>query len=341
MPKWASQCGEEMEITHKVDEDFEIGTGPVISIVATLYRSESYVTEFCERASAAAATLTDRFQIILVNDGSPDRSMEIAKDCADRLGNITVIDLSRNFGHHHAMMAGLRHATGQYVFLIDSDLEEEPEWLLQFYPKLREHGCDVVYGVQAIRRGGIVARVIGHLYYHICGALTGLAIPLNLVTARLMTGRYVDALLCFREREMDIAALWIIAGFDQQALPVVKHSSSPTTYTLARKIGLLVDSISSFSNRPLVGIFYFGTLLALISGTYALYLFVYRFFFGMPLEGWTSVMVSIWLVGGLIMSFIGIIGIYLAKVFSETKQRPTVIVRETYPASADVLECRS
>ena len=306
-----------------------------ISIVATLYRSEGYVNEFCERASAAAAALTNHFQIILVNDGSPDRSMQIAKECADRLGNILIIDLSRNFGHHHAMMAGLLHAKGQYVFLIDSDLEEEPEWLLRFYPMLREQGCDVVYGVQAARRGGVLDRVSGRLYYHVFRALTGMPIPFNLVTARLMTRRYVDALLCFREREIDIAALWMCAGFEQQACPVVKHDSSPTTYTLTRKINLLIDSVTSFSNRPLLAIFYLGMLLATISSTYALYLIVNRLLFDMPLEGWTSLMVSIWLIGGLVIAFIGIIGIYLAKVFSETKQRPTAIVRAIYPAATD------
>jgi len=314
--------------------------GMIISVVATLYRSERYVKEFCERASAAAAALTNHFQIILVNDGSPDRSLELAKECADRLGNILVIDLSRNFGHHHAMMAGIRHATGQYVFLIDSDLEEEPEWLLQFYPMLSGQGCDVVYGVQASRRGGVLARVSGRLYYHVFRALTGLPIPVNLVTARLMTRRYVDALLCFREREMDIAALWLSAGFEQQACPVVKHDTSPTTYTLTRKIDLLIDSITSFSIRPLLIIFYLGMLLALTAGSLITYLLAIRLLLDVPLEGWTSLMVSIWLIGGLIISFIGIIGIYLAKVFSETKQRPTAIVRAIYPAATDLLERR-
>lgn len=305
-------------------------TSPTISIVATMYKSQDYVVEFCERIIKAVESLDSSFEIILVNDGSPDDSAKIAKECCDKFGNIILVDLSRNFGHHHAMMAGLRYAKGDYIFLIDSDLEEEPEWLLQFWQELFAEGCDVVYGVQDSRRGNFSAKLSGRLYYHVSRFLTGLPIPFDLVTARLMTRRYVDALLQFRETEMDIAALWLLTGFEQSPIKVTKHNDSPTTYTLAKKIALLIDSITSHSNRPLLGIFYFGALMALISGCYALYLIVNRIFFNTPLEGWTSVMVSIWLLGSLIISFIGIIGIYLAKVYSETKQRPLAIIKETY-----------
>ncbi|MDO9146195.1 MAG: glycosyltransferase family 2 protein [Hydrogenophaga sp.] len=306
-------------------------TTPIISVVATLYKSQDYIVQFCERIRTSAAALEKSFEIVLVNDGSPDRSAEIARDYADRFGNIVLVDLSRNFGHHQAMMAGLRCAKGDFIFLIDSDLEEEPEWLEQFWPKLFEHGCDVVYGVQASRRGSFTSRVCGHLYYHISQLLTGLSMPLDLVTARLMTRRYVDALLQFHEREIDIAALWVLTGFEQKPIQVIKHDSSPTTYTLAKKVALLVNSITSYSNRPLLGIFYFGAMISAISGAYVFYLVVNRIFFDATLEGWTSLMASIWLLGGLIISFVGIIGIYLAKVFAETKQRPLAIVKEIYP----------
>lgn len=306
-------------------------TVPEISIVATMYKSQDYVVEFCERVNAAMSVLDKSFEIILVNDGSPDRSADIARECCDRFGNIVLVDLSRNFGHHQAMMAGLRHATGNYIFLIDSDLEEEPEWLIQFWPKLFEDNCDVIYGVQASRRGNLMSKISGRLYYQATRLLTGLPMPFDLVTARLMTRKYVDALLQFKEREIDIAALWVLTGFKQQAFPVTKHDNSPTTYTLSKKIALLIDSITSYSNRPLLGIFYFGAIMAMVSSAFAFYLILNRIFFNSSLEGWTSVMVSIWLIGGLIISFIGIIGIYLAKVFSETKQRPLMIVKEIYP----------
>lgn len=301
-----------------------------LSIVATLYRSEEYVVEFCDRAAASARAIGKDFEIVLVNDGSPDGALRVAKEYADRHAEVTVVDLSRNFGHHQAMMAGLSHCQGSLVFLIDSDLEEEPEWLVEFSKTLSESGADVVYGVQAARRGGLFERVSGYLYYRVVQALTGLPIPSNLVTARLMTRRYVDALTRFEEREIDIAGLWALTGFLQVPYTIKKHSTSATTYTLALKVRLLIDSVTSFSAAPLIGIFYFGVLVSALAALFLCYLILNRYFLDTPLSGWTSVMASVWLLGGLQISFIGAIGIYLAKVFTETKRRPNTIVREIY-----------
>ncbi|MDQ0513083.1 glycosyltransferase family 2 protein [Ancylobacter amanitiformis] len=299
-----------------------------LSIVTTLYRSEPHIVEFCDRALAAARAIASDVELVIVNDGSPDRAFALARDYARTHPGLVVVDLSRNFGHHPAMMAGLRQATGDLVFLIDSDLEEEPEWLARFLARLTESGADVVYGVQETRRGGVVDRIGGHVYYALFRLLSGLDIPANLVTARLMTRRYVDALVSFEERELDIAGLWVLSGFEQVAIPVIKHSSSPTTYSILHKIRLMIDSITSFSNTPLVAIFNIGLTIFFGSMLWSLYLLVNWLFLDTPLSGWTSVMMSIWILGGMIISFIGVIGIYLAKVFSETKRRPSVIVRD-------------
>jgi putative glycosyltransferase len=305
-----------------------------LSIVTTLYKSESHVSEFCDRAAAAAKTLNQNYEIILVNDGSPDNSLLIAKRYADDHANVKIIDLSRNFGHHKAIMTGLQHSCGDFVFLLDGDLEEEPEWLVTFWQILNECGVDVVYGVQEKRRGSLFERLSGYLYYNLFRTFSGLQIPFNVVTARLMTRRYVNALTRYKEREVDITGLWMITGFDQTACPVTKHSSSSTTYTFARKLDLFINTITSFSNLPLIAIFYFGLLISIIAIVFIGFLLVYWYFLDAPLTGWTSLIASIWLLGGLIISFVGIIGIYLAKVFSETKRRPNTIVREIYPFSA-------
>ena len=306
-----------------------------LSIVTTLYRSAPYVEEFCRRATAAVRALVDdNYEIILVNDGSPDDSLELAVQQSQADWHVTVVDLSRNFGHHKAMMTGLAHASGDLIFLIDSDLEEEPEWLLEFRDLLRRNNCDVVYGVQKQRKGGIFERLSGHIFYKILRMLTHLDIPSNIVVARLMTKRYVQALLLHAEREVFIAGLWACTGFDQYAHTVVKHSTSKTTYTPARKLAQLIDSITSFSNIPLIGIFVIGCLVTLISGLYSTYLIFHWLFFASPPSGWTSVITSIWLLGGVIIAFIGIIGIYLSKIFSETKQRPYTIVRQVYKSAS-------
>lgn len=307
-----------------------------LSIVATLYQSAPYITEFHQRASAAAIQLVaDSYEIVLVNDGSPDNSVDLAVQLAECDGHVVVVDLSRNFGHHKAMMTGLAHATGDRVFLIDSDLEEEPECLIAFAEQMQNDLCDVVYGVQERRKGGWFERWSGQWFYRFFKVLTGLALPENIVTARLMTRRYVDALLRHEEREVFMAGLWHITGFAQRPQTVKKHSTSETTYTFRRKMSLLVNSVTSFSNAPLVSIFYIGVSISLFAIFYIAYLFTHWIFLAKPLSGWTSVMASIWLLGGMVISFIGVLGIYLSKIFSETKQRPYTIVRQVYARKKD------
>lgn len=302
-----------------------------LSIVATLYQSAAYVAQFHQRASAAAQQLVgDAYEIILVNDGSPDNSLDIAVQLTQSDHHVAVVDLSRNFGHHKAMMTGLAHAIGERVFLIDSDLEEEPEWLDNFATKMASETCDVVFGVQAQRKGGFFERWTGQWFYRLFKAFTGLALPENIVTARLMSRRYVDALLRHEEREVFMAGLWHITGFKQCAQPVIKHNTSETTYTLRRKMSLLVNSVTSFSNAPLIGIFYIGLAISVIAIVYIAYLAILWLTIAKPLSGWTSVMASIWLIGGMVISFIGVVGIYLSKIFSETKQRPYTIIRQIY-----------
>ncbi|MDI1332972.1 MULTISPECIES: glycosyltransferase family 2 protein [Pseudomonas] len=302
-----------------------------LSIVATLYQSAAYLAEFHQRASAAAQKLVgDDYEIVLVNDGSPDNSLETAVRLTEQDGHVVVVDLSRNFGHHKAMMTGLAHATGERIFLIDSDLEEEPEWLLTFAQQMAEDQNDVVYGVQERRKGNFLERISGRWFYGLFRLLTGLNLPENIVTARLMTRRYVDALLSHQEREVFMAGLWHITGFVQNPRLIKKHSTSETTYTFRRKMSLLVNSVTSFSNAPLIGIFYIGLAISLLSCVYITYLLIIKLTQATPVDGWTSVMASIWLLGGMIISFIGVVGIYLSKIFSETKQRPYTIVRQVH-----------
>lgn len=302
-----------------------------LSIVATLYQSSSYVLEFYQRASSVAKEMVgDDYEIVLVNDGSPDNSLDLAVNLTEIDNHVVVIDLSRNFGHHKAMMTGLASAKGAHIFLIDSDLEEEPEYLIPFAEQMGQEHCDVVYGVQQQRKGSWFERWSGHLFYRLFNSLAALALPENLITARLMTRRYVDALLLHRERELMLAGIWHITGFDQRAHRVTKHRTSETTYTFRHKISVLINGVTSFSNAPLLSIFYIGMFILTAASIYIAYLVLTWVFIAKPLSGWTSVMASIWLLGGMIIAFIGLVGIYLAKIFSEIKQRPYTIVRQIY-----------
>jgi putative glycosyltransferase len=302
-----------------------------LSIVTTLFCSESYVNEFYQRSKSVAQKLVgDDYEIIMVNDGSPDTSLKIAVQLTKTENDITVVDLSRNFGHHKALMAGLSYANGELIYLLDSDLEEEPEWLLNFFEKLKQNECDVIYGVQDKRRGGWLEKLLGRLYFFITSMMIDVKLPKDITTARLMTKSYVDALLLHKEREMIIGGLWQITGFDQKPQKVNKHASTNSSYSTSNKFKLVIDTITSFSAQPLMFVFYVGLITFLMSFSYALFISINHILNDQEIDGWTSLMVSIWVLGGIIISFIGIIGIYLSKIYSETKNRPNIIVKRTY-----------
>jgi putative glycosyltransferase len=305
-----------------------------LSIVTTLYKSAPYIQEFYERATRVASALTSDYELLFVNDGSPDDACAQAIALHRRDVHVRVLDLSRNFGHHKAMMTGLQHARGDLMFLIDVDLEEQPEWLNGFYETMNETGADAVYGVQARRKGGWFERFAGAAYYKSFNAWLDHPVPENAVTARLMTRRYVDSLVQHRDREMTMAPLWAMTGYQQIATPVAKQSRRDTSYRFSNRVANLVDNITSFSNRPLVYIFYLGTLIMCVSAAYGMWL-IWRATHGeVGVPGWPTVIVSIWFLGGITIFCIGVIGVYLSKVFSETKDRPYTIVRADYDHEA-------
>jgi putative glycosyltransferase len=302
-------------------------TGPRLTIVTSMYNSAAYLEPFYARCVAAASRLTASFEILFVNDGSPDDSLRIAEDLRRRDGRVRVVDLSRNFGHHKALMTGLDRATGDLVFLVDCDLEEDPEWLLAFHETMAATGADVVYGVQEARKGSWFERTSGRLFFGVFNRLLATPIPANVVTARLMTRRYVRALVSHRDREICLAGLWMATGFDQRPVTVTKKSREGSSYTIRKRISVFVNAITSFSNRPLIYIFQIGFAVMLLSIAAGAVLLYQSMTGRVGVPGWASIMVSIWFLGGLTIFCVGVIGVYLAKVFTETKDRPYTIVR--------------
>ena len=178
-----------------------------LSVVTSLYKSADFVVEFYRRAADAAARLTPDWEIVMVNDGSPDNSLELAIELQRRDPRVRVVDLSRNFGHHKALMTGLLHSRGDLVFLIDADLEEDPAWLSMFDEGMQATHADVMYGVQRSRKGGWLERVTGALFYGVFNKVLTFPFPRNVVTARLMTRRYVNALVQHQDHEINLAGL--------------------------------------------------------------------------------------------------------------------------------------
>lgn len=304
-----------------------------LSIVSTMYRSASYLREFHRRASEAAQRYAiDDYEIVLVHDGSPDESLEIALELRADDPHLRIVDLSRNFGHHQAIWIGMQQAKGDWVFLIDCDLEEAPEWLADFETRRIETGADVVYGKQRNRNGSCFSRLAGTAYYRVYNALSTVAIPENMMTVRLMSRRYIDALLQHTEATFVISGLWARTGFLQVPHLCKKGRKDSTTYGVFRCFKLFVNTITSSSEMPLFAVFYLGVGVLGSASVVAAYLVVRAVITGDMLSGWPSLMVSIWFLGGLILFCQGVLGIYLGRIFQETKRRPIALIRQVYEA---------
>jgi len=299
-----------------------------ITIVTTMYYSEGFIRPFYERCRAAVWAEGLEVRFVFVNDGSPDNALEVATRLAEEDRAVCVVDLSRNFGHHKAMMVGLAHAKTGHVFLIDIDLEEPPELFGVLWKAYRQPGVDVAFGVQAVRKGPLLHDLAGRFYYGLYNWLSEVPMEQNQLTARVMSQRYVAALLEHREAVFSIETLWAAAGFEQVPVVVEKapHKGS-STYTFAKKLALVLNAVTGYSSRPLLMIAWLGLVMTLCSLVGVAVVLYQYFVLGWRVDGYTSLIVSIWLVGGLVLFNLGIVSTYLSVIFREIKRRPYVVVR--------------
>jgi putative glycosyltransferase len=300
-----------------------------VSIVTTLFNSSAFIDEFVQRATAAAHRITDDYEIVMVDDGSPDTSLQVAIALTAREPRLRVIELSRNFGHHKALMCGMEHATGELVYLIDSDLEEPPEYLEEFHRRMEATGCDVVYGFQEQRKGGLLNRRAGQLAWYFIGKMYSVDAPRNQCTLRLMRREYVKSLLRHREQPPVIGGLFVITGYRQIGVPITKGSRDGSSYNFRLRSRMFLDGLTAFSTVPLSLISYFGLLVSFIAMILGALILFQRTLFGSA-AGWASVMVSVWFLGGAIIFCIGVIGIYISNIFLEVKNRPYTIIRQIH-----------
>ena len=298
--------------------------------------------EFHRRAAAAAETAgVESLEFVFVNDGSPDASLKIALEIQREDSRVRIVDLSRNFGHHYAIMAGLAHSRGDLVYLVDSDLEEPPESLGELLHALRAEQADLAYGFQTKRKGGPIERWGGAIAFWLVNSLSGeFEFPRNMLVSRVMTRRYVEKLIAHPERAIVFPALSASTGFRQVSIPLVKHNKGTSTYSLRKRVKLLLRFVTEFSYRPLHYIAYVGAAITGLSILYVIYLAI-NYFMGRTVpEGYTSIVVSVWFLGGLILFSIGIVALYLSVIFVEVKGRPRYIVRMLYEPKQDSPDAR-
>jgi putative glycosyltransferase len=301
------------------------------SIVTTLYLSEKYIEDFYKRISETVSKVSKDFEIIFVNDGSPDDSIEVVKKLHNLDGKVKIIDFSKNFGHHKAIMTGLSYAKGDYVFLIDSDLEEEPECFERFWNEISQNpSLDMVYGVQKTRKGGAFEKISGSIWYKFMNLMTNNSIPENFLTVRIMTQNFVKNLVTFKEHELNFSTLINLNGFKSKKLYIEKLDKKSSSYNLIRKLNITFNTITSSTAMPLWLVFYLGLFITFLAGLFIVYLLYVKIFTDVDTEGWTSLMTMMLFLGGLNIFMIGIIGIYTSKIFVEVKKRPYTIIKEVF-----------
>ncbi len=302
-----------------------------LSIVTTMYYSRNYLREFYDRSLASVKELDLTYEFIFVDDGSPDDSLQVALELQAKDDTIQIVELSRNFGHQRAIMTGLQQATGDYVFLIDCDLEEDPELLKTFwYQILKQKDVDVFYGVQIRRKGDWFERISGKAFYKILSKLSKINYPADTLTARVMSRRYLEAVKKFQEKELDLWGVFALSGFKQIGIPVTKKYKGSSTFTFKKKISRAIEVITSFTHRPLYLTFFLGIISFLVALINVAVIAYKKFFLRVDVEGWASILASVWLIGGMIFLVLGIFGIYLSKMFLEIKSRPLTLIKEIH-----------
>ena len=305
-----------------------------LSVVTTLYRSKKFLETFLAEMTQTIAELgITNYELIFVNDGSPDDSVSYLLERKKMMERITVIDLSRNFGHHYAMQAGLQHAKGDFIFLIDNDLETPPSFLRKCYESLLANpDIDVAYGFQEERKGGFTENLGGRIFWWAINKFSEVKIPKNILTERLMRRSYVQSLLLLGDANLFIGGMMYWAGYNQIGIAVEKGKrEGQSTYSTKKRMQLMIQAITSFSGKPLEYLFYTGLLITFGSVVTIIFLISKKMVMGDEIElGWTSLVVLNILILGIISTFLGLIGIYMFKIFRQVQNRPNAIVKKIY-----------
>jgi glycosyltransferase involved in cell wall biosynthesis len=304
---------------------------PHISVVTPAYRCAECIPELCRRLATVLDGIDPNYEIVIVNDASPDRDWEIVQELARADRRIKGINFSRNFGQHHAVTAGVDHASGDWVVVMDCDLQDQPEEIIKLYRAATVEGYDVVFGRRENRKDSLLKVLASRSFYLVLNVLADLRVNPGISNFSIFSRRVADNYRRLRDsnRAHGLTLLW--CGFKTGYVDVVHAArfAGRTTYNLRRSVRLAVDAITSQSNRPLRLSIQFGFVMAALAIGFACYLAVRKFLFGTSVSGWTSLIVSLYFLGGLLITNMGIVGLYLGKVFDETKRRPIYIVSDT------------
>ena len=302
-----------------------------LSIVVPLYNEEEVIGELKQRLTAVLDKCTQSFEVILVNDGSIDNTLSLARDICRDDPRFKLVSFSRNFGHQIAVTAGTNKSSGQAVIIIDADLQDPPEVIPEMIRKWRD-GYQVVYGVRKKREGdSILKRSTAKIFYRLLKLLTPVQIPLDAGDFRLMDRRAVDQLNIMEEQSRFIRGMVSWIGFRQVEILYArdKRFAGKTKYPFRKMLAFAVDGIISFSNVPLRISSILGIITAGISFLFVFYGIISRIFFPQyTISGWASVFTAVLFIGGIQLISLGILGEYVSRIYKEIKKRPLYIIDE-------------
>lgn len=302
----------------------------LLSIVSPIYKGENMLDELISRIKSSISSISDDYEIILVNDQSPDGSWEKIQSICKSNKRIKGINLSRNFGQHHAITAGLSKSSGEWVVVMDCDLQDRPEEIPRLYYKAIE-GYDSVFAQRIIRLDSFSKRLSSTIFYWVFSFLTDTKQDKSVANFGIYHRNVIDAILSMGDsiRYFPIMAQWV--GFRKFFLPV-QHSEraeGKSGYSLSKLLKLASDNMIGFSDKPLKLMLTFGLYIVIFSIIFAFWNFIKWTMGWIVVDGYTTLIISIWLAVGFIIIMLGIVGIYIGKIFDRVKGRPTFIVEQT------------
>ena len=298
-----------------------------ISVVIPVYRAEDCLDELHRRLAAALGSVSESYEIVLVEDCGGDRSWEIIQALARRDPRVKGLQFSRNFGQHYGITAGLDHCDGDWVVVMDCDLQDRPEEIPRLYAKAQE-GFDVVLARRGKRNDPPSKLFASRVFYRLFSWLSEIEYDGQVGNFRIMSRRVVENLRLHREHLRFFGALVHQLGFPTASIEV-QHDprfAGETTYNFRRLMKLASEAVIAYSDKPLRLAVKLGFLVSLIAFASGLVVAIRALFFGTAISGWASLIISIYFMGGIITALLGVIGIYLGKTFDETKKRPLYIV---------------
>ncbi len=298
-----------------------------ISVVSPVYKAKKMVDILVAQLIETLSKITNDFEILLIDDGSPDNSWESIIESSKKDSRVKGIRLSRNFGQHNAITAGLDTCKGEWVVIIDCDLQDNPEEIIKLYNKAKE-GFDVVLARRGKRKDSLIKVFQNWLFYKVFNYLTDMNCDSEVGAFRILSRKVVENLKQIREENRYIHGLVQWTGFSTASIDVIhgKRTEGSSTYTLGKMIHLAIGTIISYSDKPLRVVTMLGFSLSFIAFVYGTYILLRAIFLGSPVTGWTSLFVSLYFLSGVIITILGIIGIYLGKTFSEVKKRPLYVI---------------